>query len=405
MSTNWQHVAYAAKETQGDQPGQRRIGWHRVSWSQSLRWRLILTFVASGFLAVITTVFLLLLASAMLGLPIIGDLIKFTARTLGSTLTLAVIFVVGLILLFAYYVLLMQPTIRYMEQMSRAMEQVAQGNFDISLPARGPDELGVLGQNMVTMGQQLKASIAKERLANQARYELITSVSHDLRTPLTSILGYLQLIDEDRYKDEIELRYYVDIAYEKGKQLKRLIDQLFEFTRTSPGGITLRPMPINPAELLEQVAEEFVPALRKAEMEYRLSLPPQRATINADPDLLVRVLENLIANAIQYGREGKVVELELELLPAAGLALIRVANRGNRIPEHELPHIFRTFYRVERSRSGKTGGAGLGLAIAKNIVSMHGGSIQAYNQVDRTIFEIRLPMSLGEPSLQGTPAP
>ncbi len=356
----------------------------------SLRWQIVLTFLASGVLAVGTTVVLLFMAATVGSmLPPLNFMLNFLASTVGVW---PVIFAVTVVLLFVWYLLLSQPMIRYIEALSRATNEVAQGKYDVTLPPRGADELGILGQNLTAMAEQVKLSLVRERQANQARYELITAVSHDLRTPLTSVLGYLQLIDEDRYRDEVELRYYVDMAYEKSKQLKRLIDQLFEFTRTSHGGIVLRPVAINPAELLEQVAEEFVPALREADMEYRLRLPEERATIHADPDLLVRVLENLISNAIRYGREGKVVELELEVRRAERAALLRVANRGSPIPAHQLEHIFDSFYRGERSRSGRTGGAGLGLAIVKNIVTLHGGTVRAINETDRTVFEVRLPM-------------
>lgn len=356
----------------------------------SLRWQIVLTFLASGVLAVGTTVVLLFMAATVGSmLQPLNFMLNFLASTVGVW---PVIFAVTVVLLFVWYLLLSQPMIRYIEALSRATNEVAQGKYDVTLPPRGADELGILGQNLTAMAEQVKLSLVRERQANQARYELITAVSHDLRTPLTSVLGYLQLIDEDRYRDEVELRYYVDMAYEKSKQLKRLIDQLFEFTRTSHGGIVLRPVAINPAELLEQVAEEFVPALREADMEYRLRLPEERATIHADPDLLVRVLENLISNAIRYGREGKVVELELEVRRAERAALLRVANRGSPIPAHQLEHIFDSFYRGERSRSGRTGGAGLGLAIVKNIVTLHGGTVRAINETDRTVFEVRLPM-------------
>ncbi|MFO7274917.1 MAG: HAMP domain-containing sensor histidine kinase [Bacillota bacterium] len=362
----------------------------RSKLALSLRWQIVLTLIASGVLAVGTTALLLVAASEAAGwLPPFRSLLDFLADVFGVWPVVAVV-TVGLT--FFWYILLSQPMIRYIEAVMQAMNEVARGNYDVTLPARMPDELGQLGDNLVAMARQIKLSLMRERQANQARYELITAVSHDLRTPLTSVLGYLQLIDEDRYRDEVELRYYVDMAYEKAKQLKRLIDQLFEFTRTSHGGIVLRPVPINPAELLEQVAEEFVPALREAGMEYRLRLPDERVTLYADPDLLVRVLENLISNAIRYGREGKVVELELEARPAERAVLMRVANRGNPIPVHQLERIFDSFYRGEGSRSGRTGGAGLGLAIVKNIVTLHGGTVRAISETERTVFEVRLPL-------------
>ncbi|WP_273381163.1 HAMP domain-containing sensor histidine kinase [Symbiobacterium thermophilum] len=365
----------------------------RSNLAFSLRWRMILTFMASGFLAAVSTALMLAVAANLAGsIPPFNWLLNFLADTVGVW---PIVFAVAVVLSFTWYILLSQPMIRYLEALSRAMDEVARGNYDVTVPPRGRDELGQLGENLVSMSRQIKASLQRERQANQARYELITAVSHDLRTPLTSVLGYLQLIDEDRYRDEVELRYYVDMAYEKAKQLKRLIDQLFEFTRTSHGGIVLRPVPINPAELLEQVAEAFVPALQEAGMEYRLRLPDERATVLADPDLLVRVLENLISNAIRYGREGKVVELELEVRRVERAVLLRVANRGNPIPSHQLDRIFDSFYRGEVSRSGRTGGAGLGLAIVRNIVTLHGGTVRAINETDRTVFEVRLPAAGG----------
>lgn len=381
MNTERQQRSYRPRAESG--------AWEQIPWYLSLRWRLVGTLVGSMFLAGFSTVLLVLLAMPISELfPPVRWFLTALDSAIGA---FPVMLITGIVLSFGYYILLSQPTIRYIEEMSRAMGQVARGDFDVSLPPRGSDELGQLGRRLQNMAHQLKIAIDREREADQARYELITAVSHDLRTPLTSVLGYLQLIDEDRYDDEVELRYYVDMAYGKSKQLKRLIDQLFEFTRTSHGALKLRPVEINPAELLEQVAEEFVPVLQEAGMEYKLSLPEDRLTLRADPDLLVRVLENLISNAIRYGRDGKVVELELAEEPRAGLVLIRVANRGNPIPEHELSHIFESFYRVERSRSGKTGGAGLGLAIVRNIVTLHGGGVQAYNEGDRTVFQIHLP--------------
>lgn len=344
------------------------------------------TFLASLLLAALTTAALTLVAYLLRDVDPFSVLVRLLDQMVGRV---PIIVVAGILLFLLYFYLFSASTIRYIEHLNRNLDEIAQGNLDISVPDRSPDELRRLGENLASMSRRLKSSQEEERKAQQTKQELITGVSHDLRTPLTSVLGYLALIENDKYKDELELRYYVGIAYNKGLQLKRLIDQLFEFTRTSYGGVQLRPAAVNLGELLEQLAEEFVPALQAAGMEYRVALPPDRVMVTLDPDLMVRVFENLMANAIRYGREGK--QVDIELARAEGQLVVRIANYGEPIPSRDLPHVFETFYRVEKSRSEKTGGAGLGLAIAKNIVTLHGGTIAAYNEPNRVVFEVRLP--------------
>ncbi len=346
----------------------------------------MLVFAGSVALAVLSVFLLLGLAYLLRTLDPFQHVLAVLRGTVGEVPTMVL---TGLGLFVVYFFVLTAPTIRYIETLNRAVDAIAEGEFDTHIPEGSADELGSLGRNLARMASQLRQSLEQERQAERTKHELITSVSHDLRTPLTSVLGYLELVDSDRYGNELEMRHYVGLAYEKGKQLKRLVDQLFEYTRTSHGSIRLKSATINLGELLEQLVEEFVPALQEAGMEYQLQLPATRVMATVDPDLLVRVLENLVSNAIRYGREGRIIVLEL--LETASGKVIRVANLGSPIPEHDLPYLFDRFYRVEQSRSGKTGGAGLGLAIARNIVNLHGGRILAYNEASRTVFEIRLP--------------
>lgn len=358
----------------------------RNMWLRSIRWKFALAFVASALAALAGEQLALLIAYALVDTPILGRFLRALQQEVG-TLPLALVFGLGLFLLLFF--LLSRGTVRQIEELNEVVKQIAGGRFDVKIPERTQDELGQLGQNLALMTRQLRTSIEQERAAAKAKYELITSVSHDLRTPLTSVLGYLELIDGDRYVDEVELRHYVAIAHAKGKQLKRLVDQLFEYTRTGSGGAGARLTTVNLGELMEQLAEEFVPTLLTVGMDYRLTIPPEKVTADVDPDLMVRVLENLISNAIRYGGDGRQVDLELSL--DGSQRVIKVANHGQRIPDIDLPHLFETFYRVEKSRSAQTGGAGLGLAIAKNIIDLHHGAITAYNEPGRTVFEIRLP--------------
>lgn len=215
------------------------------------------------------------------------------------------------------------------------------------------NKLGEVAFSINQMSIQLKHSIAEERKAEKTKNDLITGVSHDLRTPLTSILGFLEVIEEDRYQDELEMRYYINIAYEKSLSLRRLIDELFEYTRIN-NGMPLELSELDIAGLIFQLEEEFVPVTENAGMEIRLNMQEGEFKIQADGGLLVRAYENIIANAIQYGQAGKYIDIDIA--KDGDVLIVRIQNYGDPIPERDLPFIFERFYRVERSRSKQTGG-------------------------------------------------
>lgn len=342
-------------------------------------------FVASAVLAVIGTALLRALASALADIPSVWDtLVRLRLWNWYPHITYGT----GLILFTVAFTLLSASTLRYLSDISKGVNQIASGDLDVHIPIRNADELGRLADDINQMAARLKKSIEEERKAERSKNDLITSVSHDLRTPLTSILGYLDLVDSDQYEDEVTLRHYVGIAHDKACALKGLIDDLFEFTRVNHGSFSLKLETVNLSRLLEQLAEEFVPVLQKAGMEHRLCLPARKVSVQADTALLVRVFENLMSNAIRYGSEGRFVDIELKRENER--AVVGFANYGPPIPDSEIYRIFDRFVRIEGSRSRDTGGAGLGLAIAKSIVELHGGSIRAYNEDARTVFEVSL---------------
>lgn len=350
---------------------------------------MLFVILASGAIAagVVSVLLTLGLTVVQVGVPYVSGFLEWLASRFGAP---TMMFAVGLVTFLICFYILSQPTIRYIEQISATLQKIAQGDFDQRLPVRSDDELGRLAAHVNLMTEQLKHSIEEERRAEQAKQELITSVSHDLRTPLTSIMGYLTLIEEDRYRDEVELRHYTNISLVKARRLKRLIDDLFEYTRVSSGGLKLERTPLDIGRLLEQLAEEQVPMLQEAGMEYRLYPSDERLMVFADGNQLARLFENLITNAIRYGREGRYVDLHW--WRDGDEAVVEVVNYGEPIPAADLPRIFERFYRIEKSRSEETGGTGLGLAIAKNIAELHGGRISARSSDTRTVFEIRLPI-------------
>ncbi|MEC0305461.1 HAMP domain-containing protein [Paenibacillus lautus] len=275
----------------------------------------------------------------------------------------------------------------YLEEIRNGLREIAKGNFDTDIPVQSGSQLGEVAESINQMRRQLHQSILEERNAEKTKNDLITGVSHDLRTPLTSILGFLEVIEEDRYQDEVELRYYVNIAYEKAQNLKKLIDDLFEYTRIN-NGLPLDIREIDMAQFMRQLIEEFVPALEKSGMECKLAAE-EGLVIRADGAQLVRAYENLITNAIRYGESGK--RIDIAVRSDGNQVSISFTNYGDPIPERDLPFIFDRFYRVEASRSKQTGGTGLGLAITKSIVEVQGGEIRVRSDRQRTIFETRFP--------------
>ncbi|MCX8129210.1 MAG: HAMP domain-containing histidine kinase [Clostridia bacterium] len=359
----------------------------KTNYFSSIRFKFIFMFIMSGIIAFAGTI--MIAAGTYIAILLfkpLGRVISLFVRT--DIAVIVIIFLCFLVLFIVTYLLFTQRSIRYIEEISASLRIIAEGNLDYSIPIRSKDELAHLAENINSMTFKLRKSIEEERCAEKTKNDIITSVSHDLRTPLTSILGYLGLVANDKYRDEVELRYYIDIAYNKSQKLKKLIDELFEYTRLSSDGFVPVPGRVSLNDMLEQLAEEFVPVFDDAGMKYRLFITTEKAYTYADGDMLVRVFENLISNAVRYGRDGKYVDIEL--FKESRDAVVRIINYGKRIPEEELPYIFEKFYRIEKSRSENTGGTGLGLAIAKNIVELHKGRITAYSQNDRTVFETRL---------------
>lgn|GEM_PF-527446 len=277
---------------------------------------------------------------------------------------------------------------QYLNEIIRHVKIIAEGRFDHKVPVRPLADLGELSANINDLVTKLKQAMEEERRAEQTKNELITNVSHDLRTPLTSITGYLGLIDQDRYRDEVELRHYVGMAYEESQRLSRMVQDLFEYTRLRNREMKLARSRINLVEMLRQMTAHFQIRLEEAGMEPRLYFGQPHLFILGDGEKLRRVFENLMSNAIQYGKEGKLLDVVGRM--EGPDVVIEIVNYGEPIPRDELPRIFDRFYRIEKSRSLHSGGSGIGLAIVKQTVELHGGAIDVSSDDERTAFTVRL---------------
>jgi signal transduction histidine kinase len=276
----------------------------------------------------------------------------------------------------------------YFEEIAKGIIEISKGDLDYRVKRSGDDELGALADSVNLMASELQSQIEAERRAERTKNELITNVSHDLRTPLTSIMGYLGLIKEGKYTNSGEMQDYINIAFSKSEKLKVLIEDLFEYTKLSSEGIKLYKQPVALNEFLEQLVEELVPIGEENDIAMIKDFPSEKVELNLDVDKILRVFENLIINAIKYSYSPG--EVRIQINKEEDGALISVHNKGDNMDVEELSKIFDRFYRLEKSRSSTTGGSGLGLAIAKNIVELHGGKIWAESKDNIISFYVKL---------------
>lgn len=235
-------------------------------------------------------------------------------------------------------------------------------------------------------------AIKNERLAReneQKKDELIVYLAHDIKTPLTSMIGYLSLLSEIKDMPQEQRNRYIGFALDKSYRLEYLINELFDVARFNSEKIVLEKEEINLNLMLEQIADDFYPTLK--EMNKKINFTSDEKTIlYADPDKLSRVFNNLIKNAVNYSKEN--TDIDISILNKENQATVKITNKGKQIPKEKLDKIFEKFYRLDSSRTSKTGGSGLGLAIAKEIVELHGGRIYAESDMKETTFSVILPI-------------
>ncbi len=294
----------------------------------------------------------------------------------------------GLILFSVTFMILQEPYIRYISHISDAVQSISEGNLNTSIDIIGDDEFSSMASNLNKMVEDIRELMDKEREAERTKNELITNVAHDLRTPLTSIIGYLELLaGNTRIEPEMQHKY-IEIAYGKARRLEKLIEDLFGFTKLNYGKISMHVAQLDVVKLLSQLLEEAYPNFVDKNLSYDFQSNVPAKVITADGNLLARLFDNLIGNAIKYGADGKRVVVKLH--GGEDVVTVSVTNFGYVIPPEELPLIFNKFYRVEQSRSTHTGGTGLGLAIVKEIVDMHGGTIDVTSDLNGTVFTVKL---------------
>ncbi|QCH26643.1 HAMP domain-containing sensor histidine kinase [Clostridium tyrobutyricum] len=283
------------------------------------------------------------------------------------------------------FFLLIWRRISYISKIKSTVSNITEGNLSNRVPLRYKNELGELAGDINYMASKIEK---EEKNKN----EFMTNISHDLRTPLTTILGYINMIKNNKYGSKDELNNYVDIMNKKGIYLKNMLDDFFEYSKLYSSDIILEKQKLELNELARQIAEEEEDEFTQKGLKLSIKLPQESIYIEADPDLLFRALNNLLSNALKYSKENTVVEFNIsrETFNNISYAVLSVSNIPNDpISNDDLENFFERLYKKDLSRQKE--GSGLGLSIVKNIVKLHGGFVKAYKQDNRLVFNIYYP--------------
>lgn len=294
---------------------------------------------------------------------------------------------IGFVLLFIFffYIAISKLT-RYLDDIGKEIENILS---DSDAPVTLVPELKPLAEKLTTLKMTLKRRENAAIESEQRKNDLVVYLAHDLKTPLTSVIAYLTMLDEQPDMGAEEKTKYIHISLEKATRLGELISEFFEITRFNLQDIVLERDILDLSMMLEQLADESYAVLNEKDLTCSIQTD-EGLLVNGDPDKLARVFDNLLRNAVAYCYRG--TNIDIQAHSSMGNAVISFTNQGEPIPPQKLASIFEKFYRLDNARSSQTGGAGLGLSIAKEIVELHGGSIRAESDIGGIRFTVQLPL-------------
>ena len=294
--------------------------------------------------------------------------------------------VIGFLCLFSlfFYAALLKM-VKYLNQVETGIDNIVLDSAD---SIHMITELKPIETRLNEIKQILKKQEQEVIEGEKKKNDLIVFLAHDLKTPLTSIVAYLTMLDSYQDMPEEERQRYTHIALEKSIRLGELISEFFEITKFNLQDIVLEPVELNLSMMLEQLADELYGVLREKNLTCEVEAA-EDMVVYGDADKLARVFDNILRNAVSYCYPNTKIRIQAEMTEEGNR--IVVSNRGKQIPKEQLGTIFEKFYRLDEARHSTTGGAGLGLAIAKEIVELHGGTIRAESDEEETRFIVMMP--------------
>jgi Signal transduction histidine kinase len=299
------------------------------------------------------------------------------------------IFLLGIGIFIMFFLISINGRIKYLKYISSSVTNIKTQRYLNPIEVKGSDEIAQLAEDINTMSERLKENYEKEKKQEESKNELIVAVSHDLKTPLTSIIGYLELLNNNKEDFTKEQQEFLKIAYGKSKNLKKLIEELFEYTKISNNYIKLNKVPFNIAVLVNQIVGEHVLFLSEKNIKVEIKCIKNELVCEVDIQKFIRVIENLVKNVEKYSYKDSTFTIIMwEDEKNVKLSFI---NEGDNISKDDLVKIFDEMYRIDKSRNAEVEGSGLGLPISKKIIQLHGGKIEAKCNGNKINFDIELP--------------
>lgn len=307
---------------------------------------------------------------------------------LSINLAYLVIFL-GVSIFLAVFVILVNRKVKYIKFITKEVKVIKDEGFGKTIEVKGRDELAELCMGINDMSVELRQKIDNEKIIEKGKNELITSVSHDLRTPLTSIIGYIDLLKKNGFHDKEKFDNYLEVIDERTKMLNKLINELFEYTKLNSHDIKLNYSEVEIVSLIEQIVGEYIPIFNKEGLEIEKDIIYKDIFINIDIEKIVRALENILTNAKKYSlKNSKVL---IKVFEENNYVVISISNKSENISIYDLENIFERFYKVDKSREDLDS-TGLGLSIVKRIVELHNGVVKANLDDNIITFKIYLPI-------------
>ncbi|WP_276539704.1 sensor histidine kinase [Paenibacillus polysaccharolyticus] len=276
--------------------------------------------------------------------------------------------------------------------LERGLQTISEGNLSFRVSMNRQDELGRVADNINQMTERLQQQMLKEREIENSKMEMITGISHDLRTPLTSIIGYIELLRTNTFQNQEEYDRFVHNTYNKAIHLKKLLDDLFEYTKLNSVDATLDYKQVDLFQLVDQLLFDFEPIAQENHIQLHKDIGDSPIIMSIDSNKMARAIDNLLMNALKYSfKPGMIyVRIKKELTTIT----LEIENNGTPLTREQENKLFDRFYKVDHSRSseGIQTGSGLGLSISKNIVELHRGTIALDHEDTRFTFKITLPI-------------
>ncbi len=313
----------------------------------------------------------------------------------GSKIVRGALLLLGVTFFFSFLVGLLAFSLvtRRVHKMTEVVQRFEQGDLDQRIPVASNDEVGQLGKAFNQMADTISINLEEIHRQEQFRRDLIANISHDLRSPLASIQGYLELVllKNEEFTSS-QRRYYLEKLFNNAQQLNRLVEELFELSKLEARQVQLNPEPFCLTELVHDVVLSFKPRAETANIRLHCDIAEQLPMVYGDIGMIEKALSRLIDNALTYTPENG--EVTITMAKEGAMVSVKVSDTGSGIPEEDLPYVFERFYRVDKSRSrAKTIGAGLGLALTKKILELHNMAISVTSARDKgTDFMFYLPV-------------